>query len=103
MNLLLNGIEGRAELAAEAQRITSQLQHSHEAELAQRQAAAQAAAAARAQHEQTQQTIGDMANPFAAAGSDARRQLQLYNDAFMTRAMQPPTRCSWIGNFWTCQ
>jgi hypothetical protein len=56
-------IEGRSELTAEAQRITSELQQSHEAELAQRQAAAQAAADAFAQYAQTQQIISNMNRP----------------------------------------
>src|SRR5262249_48400354 len=56
-------IEGTAELQAEAQRITTGLQQSHEAELAQRQAAAQAAAAALAQYAQTQQIIANMNRP----------------------------------------
>jgi hypothetical protein len=92
-------ITGTAELQAEERRIVAGLQQTHEAELAQR----QAAAAAFAQYSQTQQVIGDMANPFAASAAEARRQLQLYNDAFMIRSMQPPTRCSWIGQIWTCQ
>jgi hypothetical protein len=56
-------IEGRSELTAEAQRITSELQQSHEAELAQRQAAAQAAADALGRYAQTQQIIANMNRP----------------------------------------
>jgi hypothetical protein len=56
-------IEGRSELTAEAQRVTAELQQSHEAELAQRQAAAQAATAALAQYAQTQQIIANMNRP----------------------------------------
>jgi hypothetical protein len=56
-------IAGTAELQAEGRRITSELQQSHEAELAQRQAAAQAAAAALAQYAQTQQIISNMNRP----------------------------------------
>jgi len=53
-------IAGTAELQAESQRIVAGLQQSHEAELAQRQAAAQAASAALAQYSQTQQIIANM-------------------------------------------
>jgi len=53
-------IEGRSDLTAEAERITSGLQQSHEAELAQRQAAAQSAADAFARYAQTQQIISAM-------------------------------------------
>jgi hypothetical protein len=56
-------IEARSELTAEAQRISSELQQSHEAELAQRQAAAQAAADAFARYAQTQQIISRMSAP----------------------------------------
>ena len=56
-------IDGRSELTAEAQRITSQLQQSHETELAQRQVSAQAAAAVLAQYAQTQQIISRMSMP----------------------------------------
>ena len=56
-------IEGRSELTAEAERIATELQQSHQAELAQRQAAAQAAAAALAQYAQTQQIIANMNRP----------------------------------------
>jgi hypothetical protein len=56
-------IAGTAELQAEGRRITSELQQSHEAELAQRQAAAQAATAALAQYAQTQQIIANMNRP----------------------------------------
>jgi hypothetical protein len=78
-------VEARNELTAEAERITAALQQSHEAELAQRQAAAQAAAAAFAQYAQTQQIINNMNLSNAAA------------------ALPHTTRCSWIGGFWTCQ
>jgi hypothetical protein len=57
------GIAEQAEMQAEARRITSELQQSHEAELAQRQAAAQSAAAALAQYAQTQQIINNMNRP----------------------------------------
>jgi hypothetical protein len=56
-------IEARSELTAEAERITSGLQQSHEAELARRQAAAQAAADAFARYAQTQQIISSMNRP----------------------------------------
>jgi hypothetical protein len=56
-------IAGTAEAQAEAQRIVAGLQQSHEAELAQRQAAAQAAAATFAQYAQTQQIMSNMNRP----------------------------------------
>ena len=56
-------IQGRSELTAEAERITSGLQQSHEAELARREAAAQAAADAFARYAQTQQIINSMNRP----------------------------------------
>jgi hypothetical protein len=57
-------IEARTELTAEAERITSGLQQSHEAELARREAAAQAAADAfDARYAQTQQIINSMNRP----------------------------------------
>jgi len=56
-------IAGTAELQAESRRITSELQQSHEAELAQRQAAAQATAAALAHYAQTQQIINNINRP----------------------------------------
>jgi type I site-specific restriction endonuclease len=52
-----------AELQAEGRRITSELQQSHQAELAQRLAAAQAASDALAQYAQTQQIISNMNRP----------------------------------------
>jgi hypothetical protein len=55
--------DARSELAAEEARITSGLQQSHEAELAQRQAAAQAAADALARYAQTQQIIANTNRP----------------------------------------
>jgi hypothetical protein len=55
--------EAQAQLVAEARRIEAGLEQSHEAELAQRQAAAQAAAAALAQYAQTQQIIANMNRP----------------------------------------
>jgi hypothetical protein len=63
-------IAGTAELQAEGRRITSELQQSHEAELAQRQAAAQAAAAAFAQYAQTQQIIANMNRPVNCITTD---------------------------------
>jgi len=56
-------IEGRTELTAELQRITYELQQSHESELARRQAAAQAAAEVSARYAQTQQIINNMHRP----------------------------------------
>jgi hypothetical protein len=58
-----NVFEAQAELVAEARRIEAGLEQSHEAELAQRQAAAQAATAALAQYAQTQQIIAKMNQP----------------------------------------
>jgi hypothetical protein len=89
-------IEGRSELTAEAQRIISELQQSHEAELAlrqaaaqaaaaafaqyaQRQAAAQAAAAAFAQYAQTQQIISSMNRPVNCIHNGHQTGLSDYN------------------------
>jgi hypothetical protein len=59
-------IAGAPELQAEGQRIVAGLQQSHEAELAQRQAAAQSAADALARYAQTQQIISAMNRPSSA-------------------------------------
>ena len=64
-------IAGTAELQAQGQRISAGLQQSHEAELAQRQAAAQATAAALAQYSQTQQIINNMNRPDPVAAGNA--------------------------------
>jgi hypothetical protein len=56
-------ISGTTELQVEGQRIMAGLQQSHEAELAQRQAAAQAMAASFAQYAQTQQIINNINRP----------------------------------------
>jgi len=66
-------VEGRSELTAEAQRITSELQQSHEAELARRQAAAQAATDALAQYAQTQAIIANMNRPVNCLTTDLGR------------------------------
>jgi hypothetical protein len=56
-------VAGAAELQVEGQKIMAGLLQSHEAELAQRQAAAQAMAASFAQYAQTQQIINSMNRP----------------------------------------